>query len=264
MRNHIISSVLSLTLVLTPQVAFSAATKPDDKKPAPSKLRRKFKTGKIIKSSSRSLSQKKKQRPLARAPQESLASRPPAACEHPLLMRVIPQRDGRFIVESLTSKKRKARSSRPASKLDRGEVIPACVLGRNNFEPKNFRELIIARAKAYYGTPYARGASLASNSATDCSGFVQYVFAGFKMDLPRTSVKQAQVGKVVTYRMDFSKMLPGDLLFFRRGSQFIGHAGIYLGEGKMIHSSNHRHGVTISNLRQALLSRHLCGGQAGV
>jgi cell wall-associated NlpC family hydrolase len=114
----------------------------------------------------------------------------------------------------------------------------------------NFRELIITRAKAYYGAPYARGASLASGSSTDCSGFVQYIFQDFKMNLPRTSAEQAQVGKVVTYRMDFSKMVPGDLLFFRRGSRSIGHAGIYLGEGKMIHASNHRYGVTISDLRQ--------------
>jgi cell wall-associated NlpC family hydrolase len=58
------------------------------------------------------------------------------------------------------------------------------------------------------------------------------------------------VGKVVTHQMDFSKLLPGDLLFFRRGGRNVGHAGIYLGEGKMIHASNHRYGVTITDLRQ--------------
>jgi cell wall-associated NlpC family hydrolase len=50
--------------------------------------------------------------------------------------------------------------------------------------------------------------------------------------------------------MDFSKLLPGDLLFFRRGGRSVGHAGIYLGEGKMIHASNHRYGVTVTDLRQ--------------
>jgi cell wall-associated NlpC family hydrolase len=50
--------------------------------------------------------------------------------------------------------------------------------------------------------------------------------------------------------MDFSKLLPGDLLFFRRG-RHVGHAGIYLGEGKMIHASTHRYGVIISDLRQS-------------
>ena len=41
-----------------------------------------------------------------------------------------------------------------------------------------------------------------------------------------------------------------DLLFFRRGGRNVGHAGIYLGEGKMIHASNHRYGVTVTDLRQ--------------
>jgi len=68
--------------------------------------------------------------------------------------------------------------------------------------------------------------------------------------LPRSSAEQAQVGKAVTHSMDFSKLLPGDLLFFRRGGRHIGHAGIYLGEGKMIHASNRRYGVTITDLRQ--------------
>jgi cell wall-associated NlpC family hydrolase len=93
------------------------------------------------------------------------------------------------------------------------------------------------------------GASLETSSATDCSGFVQFIYHGFKIDLPRSSAEQAQVGKTVTRRMDFSKMLPGDLLFFRRGHH-VGHAGIYLGSGKMIHASNHRTGVTVTDLRE--------------
>ena len=106
--------------------------------------------------------------------------------------------------------------------------------------------MILTQANAYKHAPYARGASLETGSATDCSGFVQYIYHGFKIDLPRSSAEQAQVGKVVTQQMDFSKLLPGDLLFFRRGGRHVGHAGIYLGEGKMIHASNHRNGVTVT------------------
>ena len=68
--------------------------------------------------------------------------------------------------------------------------------------------------------------------------------------MPRSSAEQAQVGKVVTRTMDFSKLLPGDLLFFCRGGNQVGHSGIYLGDGKMIHASNHRYGVTVTDLRQ--------------
>ena len=111
------------------------------------------------------------------------------------------------------------------------------------FEPWDFSELVLAQAEYYKHARYARGASLETSSATDCSGFVQYIYHGFKINLPRSSAEQAQVGKTVTREMDFSKMLPGDLLFFRRGGH-VGHAGIYLGDGKMIHASNPRNGVT--------------------
>ena len=44
---------------------------------------------------------------------------------------------------------------------------------------------------------------------------------------------------------------PGDLLFFRQGGSAIGHVGIYLGEGKMIHASSQRRGVILTDLRQS-------------
>ena len=78
---------------------------------------------------------------------------------------------------------------------------------------------------------------------------MQFIYHGFKINLPRSSAEQARVGQFVTRQMDFSKLLR-DLLFFRRGEHSVGHAGIYLGEGKMIHASNHRNGVTVTDLRQ--------------
>jgi cell wall-associated NlpC family hydrolase len=130
------------------------------------------------------------------------------------------------------------------------EKVASAERNYNRFEPWNFSELILAQARHYRDAPYSRGGSLSTGSSTDCSGFVQFIYHGFKIDLPRSSAEQAQVGKVVTHNMDFSKLLPGDLLFFRRGGRGIGHAGIYLGEGKMIHASNRRWGVTITDLRQ--------------
>jgi len=167
--------------------------------------------------------------------------------ETPPLMRVIPQRDGRFLLEPLSPKKPAGQLSRPTSRLPSS---PPPSREYNLFEPWGFSDLVLAQAKHYQDTPYSRGGSLTTGYATDCSGFVQYIYQGFKIDLPRSSAEQAQVGKVVTHDMDFSKLLPGDLLFFRRGGRGIGHAGIYLGEGKMIHASNHRWGVTITDLRQ--------------
>ncbi len=114
----------------------------------------------------------------------------------------------------------------------------------------NFPELVLTLAKRYEGGNYRRGASLETSSATDCSGFVQYVCQNFMVDLPRCSSEQANVGKTVTSQMDFSKMLPGDLLFFRRGGGGVGHVGMYMGNGKMIHASSPRSGIIVTNLNQ--------------
>jgi len=172
--------------------------------------------------------------------------------ETPPLMKVTPQRDGGFLLEPLQPKKNGATVSKPSSNTEVTRDQSSLQKGEhqyNRFEPWDFSDLILAQAQYYRDTPYARGGSLQTGNATDCSGFVQYIYKGFKINLPRSSAEQAQVGKVVTQDMDFSKLLPGDLLFFRRGGQ-VGHAGIYLGGGKMIHASNPRNGVTVTDLRQ--------------
>jgi hypothetical protein len=162
------------------------------------------------------------------------------------LMKVIPQRDGRFLIEPLRPKPKVG----PNSKLDKEKEVASGGRGYNLYEPWDFRDLVLTMAKGYYGTPYCMGATLDRSNATDCSGFVQYIYKGFKINLPRSSAEQAEVGQSVTHTLDYSKLLPGDLLFFSRSGHHVGHAGIYLGEGKMIHASTYRTGVTITNLRE--------------
>jgi cell wall-associated NlpC family hydrolase len=114
---------------------------------------------------------------------------------------------------------------------------------------------LLADARNHLNAPYRRGASLERGRATDCSGFVQYIYGNFNIDLPRSSAEQSQVGKLAAREMNFAQLKPGDLLFFKRSGQRIGHVGIYMGEGKMIHAADHRQGVTITDLRQARLAR---------
>ncbi|MCK9377389.1 MAG: C40 family peptidase [Syntrophobacterales bacterium] len=97
---------------------------------------------------------------------------------------------------------------------------------------------------------YAWGESLETGSATDCSGFTRFIYRLCKIELPRTSAEQSRVGQEVTHRLDFSKLQAGDLLFFREGKRSVGHAGIYLGEGKMVHATSNAGGVVVSELDQ--------------
>jgi cell wall-associated NlpC family hydrolase len=262
MANRIIlSAVITLALTFTPSLAFSVPTKSIKKKTSikaqgktQTRVSKKSKTSKRSKYSrrrSRSASEDYVQSSMA----PSYGARYTGASipETPPLMKVTPQRDGGFLLEPMTPKKPKSPILRPSSKptgQDKDLSAAPQEPKYNRFEPWNFSDLILAQAEYYKHTPYALGGSLATGNATDCSGFVQYIYHGFKINLPRSSAEQAQVGKVVTRQMDFSKLLPGDLLFFRRGGHSVGHAGIYLGDGKMIHASSYRTGVTITNLRE--------------
>lgn len=264
----IIGAALTLALIFSPGLAQSVPTKTDKtdkKKSSSSKTQSKTsnkvqKDTKKKKTSSRGRSGNAQATPRDNTPvrgEMALSGDNPApkraasgVSETPPLMKVIPQRDGRFLLEPLSPKKPGTPLSRSLAPPATVQQVTASERNYNRFEPWNFSELILTQARHYRDAPYSRGGSLATGSSTDCSGFVQFIYKGFKIDLPRSSAEQAQVGRVVTHNMDFSKLLPGDLLFFRRGGNHIGHAGIYLGEGKMIHASNHRWGVTVTDLRQ--------------
>ncbi len=97
--------------------------------------------------------------------------------------------------------------------------------------PPSLGQQIVLTAEQYLGDPYVWGGT--SPSGFDCSGFVQYVFAKFDINLPRTAAEQAQMGVYVPK----SQLRPGDLVFFDT-SGGISHVGIYVGQGKFIDAAS--------------------------
>ncbi len=251
-KRIIVSTVITLALAFSPSLAFSLPTKNVNKKKPSSANAQKEESRKSKPTKKSNYSSRHPRQDGGEVVESSMVPHSGAPVyETPPLMKVTPQRDGGFLLEPLGPKKNGAAFSKPSSNAEVTRDQSSVRQGHqyNRFEPWDFSDLILAQASYYRNTPYARGGSLQTGNATDCSGFVQYIYKGFKINLPRSSAEQAQVGKVVTQDMDFSKLLPGDLLFFRRGGQ-VGHAGIYLGGGKMIHASNPRNGVTVTDLRQ--------------
>ena len=247
------SAAITLALTLTPGLAFSTPTQSVEKRSQKAeKIAKKSKSSKGSKTyrscSVRGHSEDNEVVESSMAPSYTRSG----VSETAPLMKVTPQRDGKFLLEPLTAPKKTITTplSLPSNQEGKSAWGSSTSRGYNTSEPWDFSQLVLSKAQAYRHTPYARGCSLETSSATDCSGFVQFIYHGFKINLPRSSAEQARVGKFVTRQMDFSKLLPGDLLFFRRGEHSVGHAGIYLGEGKMIHASNHRNGVTVTDLRQ--------------
>jgi len=116
---------------------------------------------------------------------------------------------------------------------------------------KRFVNLMLTTAKQLLGAPYRLG-GVSGLSGIDCSGFVQKIFAKFGVHLPRSSREQIKVGMLVTNKFDWAKLRIGDVLFFRRSpsSGQIGHTGIYIGDGKMIHAARRDRSVTISSLEK--------------
>lgn len=95
---------------------------------------------------------------------------------------------------------------------------------------------VVDYAKQFVGNPYVWGGTSLTSGA-DCSGFVQSVYSNFGVSLPRTSYEQQNVGREVSY----SEAQPGDLICYG------GHVAIYMGDGKIVHASNSRDGIKVSD-----------------
>jgi cell wall-associated NlpC family hydrolase len=95
-------------------------------------------------------------------------------------------------------------------------------------------------AMQYLGVPYVWGGG--SPSGFDCSGLVMYVFAQLGIALPHYAAAQFGVGEPVAR----DQLQPGDLVFF----DGLGHVGIYIGGGEMIHAPHTGDVVKISPLSE--------------
>jgi len=91
---------------------------------------------------------------------------------------------------------------------------------------------LVVGALGFLGVPYRRGGNTAE-TGFDCSGFVRALYqqtAGLL--LPRKASDQA----AATETIDKTELKPGDLVFFNTMRRAFSHVGIYVGNGKFIHS----------------------------
>jgi peptidoglycan DL-endopeptidase CwlO len=89
---------------------------------------------------------------------------------------------------------------------------------------------VVQAALTQVGTPYSWGG--AAPGGFDCSGLVMWAFQQAGVSLPHSSQALAQGGQPVS----LSDLQPGDVLTFYSDAS---HAGIYVGDGMMIHSSTY-------------------------
>ena len=119
------------------------------------------------------------------------------------------------------------------------------------------RKLLAAFAMNLRDIRYRRGGRVPS-TGFDCSGFVHYVFAhALNIDLPTDSASQFRSG----VRIARGQMQAGDLVFVHMHGKRISHVGIYLGEGRFIHSPTTGERVRVDELDKAYWVRRFAGAK---
>lgn len=120
-----------------------------------------------------------------------------------------------------------------------GAIVDESTRGPNAaVEPPTRGERAVEYALTMVGTPYRWGGE--SPSGFDCSGLVRWAYGRVGVDLPHNSYALYAEGRTVRE----SKMEPGDILFF----EGLGHVGLYLGNGRMVHSPQTGRSVEVVRL----------------
>ncbi len=116
---------------------------------------------------------------------------------------------------------------------------------------------LVVTAIGFLGVPYKRGGNTAE-TGFDCSGFVRAMYnqtAGFL--LPRRAEEQA----AATEKIDRSELKPGDLVFFKTMKRAFSHVGIYVGDGKFIHSPKPGAEVRVEDMSGSYWQRRFSGAR---
>jgi cell wall-associated NlpC family hydrolase len=117
---------------------------------------------------------------------------------------------------------------------------------------------LVATAKRFIGVPYRWGGS-DHEDGFDCSGLTMVCYRLNGLNLPRNSRSQFDAGR----RVSKEKLAPGDLVFFAtKGGKRVTHVGMYIGEGRFIHSPRTGQTVRIENLSQPFFARTYVGSRS--
>lgn len=121
------------------------------------------------------------------------------------------------------------------------------------------RQNIVNAAIAQLGKPYVSGAN--GPYGFDCSGLTQYVYklCGYSIERgPSSQLKSLSVS------VSKANLLPGDIVFFRDpryGSGAATHAGIYVGNGQMIHAPNRGQNVKYASINTGYYGTYYIGAR---
>ena len=103
---------------------------------------------------------------------------------------------------------------------------------------------LVGNAMGFLGVRYRYGGTSA-DTGFDCSGFVRATFEkAIGRVLPRRAADQAAATQTIAKE----ELKPGDLVFFNTMRRTFSHVGIYIGEGKFIHSPRTGSSVRVDSM----------------
>ena len=118
---------------------------------------------------------------------------------------------------------------------------------------------LVDSAMNFLGVRYKLGGNTAE-TGFDCSGFTRHVFEmSLGRVLPHRADEQANAPELA--KIDRKDLKPGDLVFFDTMRRTFSHVGIYLGDGKFIHSPRTGETVRIEDINISYWAKHFTGAR---
>lgn len=118
---------------------------------------------------------------------------------------------------------------------------------------------LVMTAMNFIGVRYRMGGTSAE-TGFDCSGFTRHIFENsIGLVLPRRAAEQANAPGLLSIGKD--ELKPGDLVFFNTLRRTFSHVGIYVGDGKFIHSPRAGGQVRVEDMRIAYWTKRFNGAR---
>lgn len=116
---------------------------------------------------------------------------------------------------------------------------------------------LVVTAMGFLGVPYRRGGNTVE-TGFDCSGFVRAMYEQtVGLVLPRRASEQAEATQTIARE----ELKPGDLVFFNTMRRAFSHVGIYVGDGKFIHSPRSGSQIRVEDMRSAYWNTRFNGAR---